>query len=61
MMLGIRMAVKSVFMENDYKITPKDFKVKFYFELLPKRTGNEKSTLKICKFFDYAPHVIPYH
>ncbi|CAD8212359.1 unnamed protein product [Paramecium octaurelia] len=57
MMIGIQMAVKSVNALSDYEVTLKDFKLKYYFELMPKRTGNEKATFKVCKFFDYAPQV----
>lgn len=43
MMMGISMAVKSV--SNTYtqsdQITNRDFSVKYYFELLPKRIGGE--------------------
>jgi 1-phosphatidylinositol-4-phosphate 5-kinase len=56
MMLGIQKAVKSVsnFLEaGDF--ANKEFKVKYYFELIPKRIGYEKSSFKICKFQDYAP------
>ena len=49
------MAVKSVNALSDYEVSLKDFKLKYYFELMPKRTGNEKTTFKVCKFFDYAP------
>jgi len=35
----------------------KDFKLKYYFELVPRRTSGEKNAFKICKFFDYAPNV----
>lgn len=51
------MAVKSVNALSDYEVNLKDFKLKYYFELMPKRTGNEKATFKVCKFFDYAPQV----
>ena len=37
--------------------TNKDFKVKYYFELIPKRSVGEKSTFKVCKFSDYAPFI----
>ncbi|CAD8049461.1 unnamed protein product [Paramecium sonneborni] len=57
MMIGIQMAVKSVNALSDYEVNLKDFKLKYYFELMPKRTGNEKATFKVCKFFDYAPQV----
>ena len=41
MMIGIRMAVKSIFMSNDYVLSNKDFKLKYYFELIPRRTKND--------------------
>lgn len=49
------MSVKSVNALLDYEVTQKDFQLKYYFELMPKRTGTEKATFKVCKFFDYAP------
>lgn len=55
MMIGIQMAVKSVNAAEDLIINPRDFQLKYYFELLPRRTGSDKETIKICKFFDYAP------
>ena len=55
MMIGIQMAVKSINTADDYVIGAKDFKLKYYFELLPRRAGSEKSTFKVCKFYDYAP------
>jgi len=56
MMLGIQTAVKSV-VERAENVTNKDFKVKFIFELVPKRTSVTKDSVKICTFFDYAPNV----
>lgn len=38
-MIGIQMAVKSVNALSDYEVTQKDFKLKYYFELMPKRAG----------------------
>jgi 1-phosphatidylinositol-4-phosphate 5-kinase len=55
MMIGIQMAVKSVNAVEELSVQPRDFSLKYYFELLPRRVGNDKSTMKICKFFDYAP------
>jgi 1-phosphatidylinositol-4-phosphate 5-kinase len=51
------MAVKSVNAVEELSVEPRDFQLKYYFELLPRRVGNDKSTMKICKFFDYAPQV----
>ncbi len=51
------MAVKSINTADDYVIGTKDFKLKYYFELLPRRAGSEKFTFKVCKFYDYAPQV----
>ncbi len=52
------MAVKSVSSILDKNaLTSKDFKLKYYFELLPKRTGGEQTPFKVCKFSDYAPNV----
>lgn len=54
-MIGIQMAIKSINTADDYVLVNKDFKLKYYFELLPRRTGSEKTTFKVCKFYDYAP------
>lgn len=35
---------------------PQDFKLKYYFELVPRRFGGEDNFGKICKFTDYAPN-----
>jgi len=56
MMLGIQTAIKSV-VERAENVDTKDFKVKFIFELVPKRTSVTKDSVKICTFFDYAPSV----
>ncbi len=56
MMLGIQMAVKSV-VENAGPISSKDFKLKYIFELVPRRTKDANTIYKICKFYDYAPAV----
>lgn len=37
MMIGVQMAVNSINLGDFYEITAKDFKVKYYFELLPRR------------------------
>lgn len=53
------MAVKSVnhtYSQSD-QITSRDFGVKYYFELLPKRIGGEQGSFKVCRFGDYAPSV----
>lgn len=39
------------------ELRKKDFKVRYYFELIPRRSGNISETYKIFKFYDYAPHV----
>jgi Ca2+-binding EF-hand superfamily protein len=57
MMLGIQMAVRSVIDNHNDQLTSKDFKLKYYFELVPRRTHDDKNAFKICKFFDYAPSV----
>ena len=36
MMLGIQMASKSVVVFKDYPLAAKDFKLKYYFELIPR-------------------------
>ena len=51
------MAVKSVTRQGKEELTKKDFKVRYYFELIPRRAGGIKETYKIFKFYDYAPHV----
>jgi len=54
MMIGVQTAVKSLgnYSEAD------DFKLKYYFELMPKRFGGDKhhNTTSICRFMDYAPN-----
>ncbi|CAD8183271.1 unnamed protein product [Paramecium pentaurelia] len=57
MMIGIQMAVSSINIADDYEVGPKDFKLKYYFELLPRRAQGDKSSFKVCQFFDYAPRV----
>ena len=56
MMIGIQMAVRSVrgYQEMIYE-EPKDFNLKYYFELVPRRFGNVKGSSQICSFTDYAP------
>ncbi len=50
------MAVKSA--ELMYQeIVKRDFGLKYYFELVPRRSGSEKLSYKVCKFTDYAPNV----
>ncbi|KAM3133933.1 hypothetical protein pb186bvf_013899 [Paramecium bursaria] len=56
MMIGLQMAVKSVNSVDDYDVSQRDFKLKYYFELLPRRATNNLN-LKVCKFYDYAPQV----
>ena len=51
------MAVRSVNLISNYILHDKDFKQKYYFEILPRRIGTDKSTLKACKFYDYSPFV----
>jgi 1-phosphatidylinositol-4-phosphate 5-kinase len=57
MMIGIQMAVRSVkgFQEMIYE-EPKDFGLKYYFELVPRRFGNEEYKSTIYSFTDYAPN-----
>lgn len=56
MMIGIQMAVRSVrgFQEMIYE-EPKDFNLKYYFELIPRRFGDEEYASTIYSFTDYAP------
>ena len=56
MMIGIKVAVKSA-VERPETLTLKDFKLKYIFELIPKRTSDVKDNYKICTFFDYAPSI----
>ena len=55
-MTGISMSVKSVEMVQQ-ELQRRDFQAKFYFELVPRRSMNDKFTFKVCKFVDYAPNV----
>ena len=55
-MTGICMAVKSAETMKQ-EIRKQDFQLKYYFELVPRRSGNEKLSFKVCKFSDYAPNV----
>ncbi|EGR32427.1 phosphatidylinositol-4-phosphate 5-kinase family protein, putative, partial [Ichthyophthirius multifiliis] len=59
MMIGIRMSVKSAASNiSDNVLYNRDFKVKYFFELLPKKIGQDKQQIyKVCKFQDYAPNV----
>lgn len=41
MMLGVQMAVKSAILIGGYRIQPKDFELKYYFELIPRFTTIE--------------------
>ena len=51
------MAVKSNLERTAEELSSKDFKLKFVFELVPRRVMDHKTAYKICKFFDYAPKV----
>ena len=57
MMIGIQMAVRSVrgYQEMIYE-EPRDFQLKYYFELVPRRFGGEDYISRICSFTDYAPN-----
>jgi 1-phosphatidylinositol-4-phosphate 5-kinase len=57
MMIGIQMAVRSVrgYQEMIYE-EPKDFELKYYFELVPRRFGGEEYQSTIYSFTDYAPN-----
>jgi hypothetical protein len=50
------MSVKSVFISEN-PIIDKDFLLKYYFELLPRRLKETRANDKIYKFFDYAPRI----
>lgn len=49
------MSVKSTSSE-DNQVNPRDFELKYYFEILPRRLKSGKNE-KIYKFKDYAPKV----
>jgi len=56
MMLGIRSSIKSVFQDSTSELVNSDFKTSSIFELVPRRGVHaSKDTIKICKFYDYAP------
>ncbi|KAL4492363.1 hypothetical protein ABPG72_005498 [Tetrahymena utriculariae] len=64
MMMGIQMSVQSAanIILNEKNQMPdlqnRDFKVKYLFELLPRKDNLEKEwSYKVCKFQDYAPNV----
>jgi 1-phosphatidylinositol-4-phosphate 5-kinase len=59
MMIGIQMAIKSI---QGYTGPPADFRLKYYFELIPKRFAGDKlrNNVAICKFTDYAPNTFSY-
>ncbi|EDK31269.2 phosphatidylinositol 4-phosphate 5-kinase (macronuclear) [Tetrahymena thermophila SB210] len=65
MMMGIQMSVQSaasniILNENNQMpdLQNRDFKVKYLFELLPRKDNLEKEwSYKVCKFQDYAPNV----
>ena len=52
---GISIAVKSAgnYLIQPEKLRDRDFKIKFYFELVP----NHEGVYKLCTFADYAPSV----
>lgn len=61
--MGIQMSVQSAasnfnLIENMSELEVRDFKLKYLFELLPRKDNFEKEwTYKVCKFQDYAPYV----
>lgn len=57
MMIGIQMAVRSVrgYQQMIYE-EPRDFDLKYYFQLVPRRFGDTKVLSRICSFTDYAPN-----
>lgn len=42
------MAVNSINVADDYEVGNKDFRLKYYFELLPRRAQSDKSSFKVC-------------
>lgn len=57
MMIGIQMAVRSVkgLQQMIYE-QPKDFGLKYYFEIIPRKFGDENYNSTIYSFTDYAPN-----
>jgi len=57
--IGISMAVKSSILSYSQadELDGKDYSVKYYFELLPRRLYGEKGQQKVYRFADYAPGV----
>ena len=57
MMIGIQMAVRSIKgLQEIICEEPKDFGLKYCFELIPRRFGDDKFTPTIYSFTDYAPN-----
>lgn len=59
MMIGIQTAINSAKGYSDeVRDPPKDFYLKYDFELIPKRFGGSKhhENIHICRFVDYAPN-----
>lgn len=53
MMLGIRQSVRNVMHEEAFELIEEDFKKKYCYEIVAKKTKN----MKIYKFFDISPRV----
>ncbi len=57
MMIGIQMAVRSIKgLQEIICEEPKDFGLKYYFELIPRKFGNENYNSTVYSFTDYAPN-----
>jgi 1-phosphatidylinositol-4-phosphate 5-kinase len=57
MMIGIQMAVRSVKgLQEIICEEPKDFNLKYCFELIPRRFGDDNNHATIYSFTDYAPN-----
>ena len=54
-MLGIQKAVKSCSDPGTLQLNKRDFKIKYVFDLIPRRAGKDEFKYNIFKFTDYAP------
>ena len=55
MMLGMRKSVTSIL--DVPKLNEEDFKVKYVFELVPRRKAGGSQFKVVSRFFDYSPNV----
>jgi len=54
-MLGIQKAVRSTSDPGSIQLTKRDFRVKYVFDLIPRKTQNDSKSYNIFTFIDYAP------